>query len=106
MILFNMRIKKGDTVTIVAGKDKGKTGKVMRVDVRSGRIVVEGVNVYKKHVRPKKQGEKGEIVDVVRPIHGSNVMLVCPSCSKASRGGYRMEKSNKARHCKKCKGLV
>ncbi len=88
-----MKIKKGDTVTIVAGKDKGKTGKVMRVDVNNGRVVVEGVNVYKKHVRPKKQGEKGEVVDVVRPIHNSNVMFVCPSCSKITR---------KARHCKKC----
>jgi len=106
MILFNMRIKKGDTITIIAGKDKGKTGKVMRVDVRSGRIVVEGVNVYKKHVRPKKQGEKGEIVDVVRPIHDSNVMLVCPSCSKASRVGYRIEISSKERYCKKCKVFV
>lgn len=89
-----MNIKKGDTVRVIAGKDRGKTGKVVHVIPSAGRVTVEGVNVYKKHVRPKRQGEKGETVEVSRPLNASNVMLLCPSCGEPTRLG---------RSCKKCK---
>lgn len=96
------KIKKGDTVKIITGKDRGKSGKVIAVFPRKNKIVVEGVNVYKKHVRPKREGEKGEVVDVVRPFHVSNAMLLCGKCNTGVRVGFRMEGDKKVRYCKKC----
>lgn len=101
-----MRIKKGDTVKILTGKDKGKSGKVIKVSLKDGKVTVEGLNLYKKHVRPKRQGEKGEIVQVVRPINVSNVTLVCPHCNKATRVGHRYENDTKTRYCKKCENKL
>src|SRR3989344_8330704 len=97
-----MRIKKGDTIKIMAGKDKGKTGKVLKVLVPKNKILAEGLNLYKKHVRPKTQGEKGQTVLVPRPLDVSNVMLVCSVCSQPTRVGFREEGDNKIRYCKKC----
>lgn len=97
-----MRIKKGDTVKVISGKDRGKTGAVIKVSPEGGRVSVEGVNLYKKRSRPKRQGQKGETVRVVRPITASNVMLVCKSCKRATRVGFRMEGGRKIRYCKKC----
>jgi len=99
-------IKKNDTVQIMVGKDLGKQGKVISVDNESNRAVVQGVNVFKKHQRPKKQGEKGEVVSVSRPINMSNTMLVCNSCGKPVRVGYRQDGDNKVRHCKKCQSAI
>ncbi|MFH0712769.1 MAG: 50S ribosomal protein L24 [Candidatus Jorgensenbacteria bacterium] len=101
-----MKIKKGDTVKILTGKDRGKNGKVIRVYPQIGKITIEGINVYKKHSRPKKQGEKGEIVSVVRPISVSNAVLVCSRCGKPSRVGFRSEGEKKFRYCKRCKSEV
>lgn len=101
-----MNIKKGDTVKILAGKDRDKTGKIIKVDSKSDRVTVEGLNVYKKHVRPKKQGEKGQIVDVIRPMHYSNVALICPNCGKAVRTGYIIQEGKKSRCCRKCKTMI
>jgi len=97
-----MRIKKGDTVKILRGKDRGKTGSVLKVFGRTGKIVVEGANLYKKRVRPKRAGQKGETVLVTRPIAASNVMPVCKSCKRAVRVGVRWEGDIKVRYCKKC----
>ncbi len=97
-----MRIKKGDNVKIIKGKDRGKTGKVIRIDRVSGRVTVEGLNVFKKHARPRKQGEKGEIVSVARPLRAENVALVCPSCHEATRIGMKLEGQTKKRFCRKC----
>lgn len=98
-----MKIKKGDTVKIISGKNQGKTGKVLRVDSKIGKITVEGINVYKKHVRPKRQGEKGEVVSVTRPLPLSNAMVVCPSCGKPIRVGFKAEGDiKKMRYCRKC----
>jgi large subunit ribosomal protein L24 len=69
----NLRIKKGDTIRVITGKDKGKTGKIIKVSPRDNKVIVEGINVYKKHVRPRTQQEKGQTVLVPRPIHASNV---------------------------------
>ncbi len=101
-----MDIKKGDIVKVLTGKNRGKTGKVIMADQKSGKASVEGVNLYKKHVRPKKQGEKGEVVELLRPMNVSNVMLVCPSCHKATRVGHRVNGEIKARFCKKCQATI
>jgi len=97
-----MKIIKGDTVKIITGKDKGKTGKILKVLLKKNSILIEGLNLYKKHVRPKHQGEKGEMVLVPRPIDVSNVMFVCPNCGQAVKIGYRFDAERKLRICKKC----
>lgn len=97
-----MKLKKGDTVKMLTGKDRGKTGKVIKVEPKAGRIVVEGVNLYRRHVRPKRQGEKGEIVQLARPVAAANAALVCPHCKKAVRLGYRFQGEVKVRYCRKC----
>ncbi|MBI4034123.1 MAG: 50S ribosomal protein L24 [Candidatus Brennerbacteria bacterium] len=101
-----MKVKKGDTVKILAGKNRGESGKVIRVYPKEGRVTVEGVNVYKKHSRPRRQGEKGEIVSVVRPLMLSNVVLVCSKCGKPTRVGHRFENERKVRYCKKCNAEI
>lgn len=98
-----MKIKKDDKVKVIAGKDLGKEGKVLRVLREEGKIVVEKINIVKKHTRPKKEGEKGQRVEVPAPMNVSNVMLVCPQCSKPTRIGYKVHEGTKTRVCKKCK---
>jgi large subunit ribosomal protein L24 len=97
-----MKIRKGDNVKILSGKDRGKTGKVSRVFPKAGKAIVEGLNLVKKHVRPKKQSEKGQRVSVPAAVDVSNLMLVCPKCSKSSRIGFKIGEKNKFRICKKC----
>lgn len=87
-----MKVKKGDSVLITAGKDKGRTGKVMKAMPKSLKILVEGINLKKKHVRPKKQGEKGQVVEIPAALDVSNVKIICPKCGKATRVGYAMDK--------------
>ena len=101
-----MKIKKGDQVKIIIGKDKGKAGKVSRVFLKEGKIIVEGLNLIKKHVRPRKEGEKGQRVEVPAKIANSNVMLVCSKCGKATRIGYKIIKDKKIRICKKCNSEI
>ena len=97
-----MKIKKEDTVLIISGKDRGKKGKVLKALPKERKIIVEGVNLVRKHRRPKKEGEKGQIVEIFKPIDVSNVKFVCPKCGKASRVGYKVIESGKYRVCKKC----
>lgn len=97
-----MKVHKGDNVRIIAGKDRGKTGKVVRVFPERDRVVVDGVHMQKHHVRPRRAGQKGEMVQIAGPIHASNVQIVCGSCGKATRIGYRLEGEKKTRACKKC----
>jgi large subunit ribosomal protein L24 len=97
-----MKIKKGDTVLVICGKYRGKTGKILKVLPKEGKILVEGVNIVKKHQRPKREGEKGQIVELPAPIDISNVKLICPNCKKATRVGYKISKGKKSRICKKC----
>jgi large subunit ribosomal protein L24 len=98
-----MNIKKADTVFIISGKDKGKKGKVLEVLSKQGKVLVEGVNLMKKHQKPKKSGEKGQIIQLAKPIDISNVKLVCPKCGKATRVGCKfLEDKKKYRVCKKC----
>lgn len=97
-----MKIKRGDKVLILHGKNRGKTGKVLSVAPAKGILIVEGVNMQKQHVRPKKQGEKGQVVEKPGPVDASNVKLVCNNCNKAARVGYKVEGDTKYRVCKKC----
>ena len=97
-----LSIKKGDSVLVVSGSSKGKTGKIMRTIPSSGRVIVEGINLRKRHVRPKKEGEKGQTVMVPSPIHASNVRMVCSACSRKTRVGHTLQDGKKVRVCKKC----
>ena len=98
-----MNIHKGDTVQIRVGKDRGKTGKVFKIDAKNEAAFVEGLNLYKKHSRPKRQGQKGEIIAVPRTLAISKIMLYCSNCKKGTRVGYRLEKNGqKTRYCKHC----
>ena|SRR3989344_3974011 len=101
-----MNIKKGDTVQIISGKDSGKSGKVMNVDRKEMTVILDGLNLFKKHVRPKKQGEKGQVVSLPRPLKFSKIMLFCSSCRKAVRIGMKFEGDNKVRYCRKCKNTI
>ena len=99
------KLKKGDQVKLIAGKDKGKTGTILKVDRENGRVMVEGLNIVKKTIKPKGQGEKGNIVEVEAAIHISNVMIICPKCGP-SKIGIRKDGDNKVRFCKKCEGVL
>lgn len=97
------KLKKGDRVRILTGKDAGKEGKILRVLPQKERIVVERINVLKRHMKQRKQTQPGGIIEKEGPIHLSNVMLVCPSCNKVTRIGRQvLESGDKARVCKKC----
>ena len=98
-----MKLKKGDTVLVITGKDRGRKGKIMHAYPAKDRIVVEGLNMKKKHKRARKEGEKGQVIDIPSPIHVSNVKLVCSKCAKPSRTGYKIEGGKKFRICKLCK---
>ena len=98
-----MNIRTGDNVIVLSGKDKGKTGKVIRADVKGMKVVVEGVNVATKHQAPRKQGQEGGIIKVETPIHVSKVQVVCPKCGKPTRVAHKFDADgNKSRVCKKC----
>ncbi len=101
-----MKIRKNDQVKILSGKDRGKTGKVLRVFPKDGQALVEGLNLVKKHSRPKRQGEKGQRISVPAPLNTSNLMLVCPKCSKPSRVGFKIGGKSKFRICKRCKSEI
>lgn len=98
-----MKIKKGDKIIIIKGKDRGKSGKVVSVLVKDNKIIVEALNLMKKNVKAKKQGEKGQIISVPAPLNVSNVLLLCQSCGKPTRIGYRLANFSKERICKLCK---
>jgi large subunit ribosomal protein L24 len=97
-----MKIKKNDNVIMLGGKDRGKTGKIILTLPERGKVVVEGLNMIKKHVRARKQGQKGQIINKERAVSVSGVALVCKSCGKPTRVGYKKEGESKVRICKKC----
>lgn len=102
-----MKIRKGDKVKILAGKDKGKTGKVLQIFVKRDRVSVEGVNLLFKNMRPKRQGEKGQRIQFPAALKLSNLALVCPKCGQAVRVSYKiLENKKKARVCLKCKEII
>ena len=98
-----MHIKTTDTVVVLSGRDKGKQGKVLSVDPGSDKAIVEGVNVAKRHKKPRKEGEPGGIISQETPINASKLMRVCPKCDKPTRPAHKIDKDgNKKRICKKC----
>ncbi|MDP3792796.1 MAG: 50S ribosomal protein L24 [bacterium] len=97
-----MKIRKNDNVIMLGGKDKGKAAKIILVFPEQDKVVVEGLNMIKKHLRARKQGQKGQIVSKERAISVSSVALICKSCGKQTRLGYKIEGENKVRICKKC----
>lgn len=94
-----MKIKKNDTVLIISGKDRGRKDKVIKVMPKKNKVIVEGLNLVRKHIRPKKQGEKGQRIELPAPLDVSNVKLICPKCKKATR-------VSKKRICKKCQSQI
>ena len=101
------RIKREDEVKIIAGKDNGKRGKILRVYPKTEKVLVQGINLVKKHMRPTQENPKGGIVEVEKPINISNVQLVCPRCSKPSRVGFsNLAGGTKNRICKKCQEII
>ncbi|MGN0455268.1 MAG: 50S ribosomal protein L24 [Acutalibacteraceae bacterium] len=98
-----VHVKTGDTVVVLSGKDKGKKGKVMAVSPKEDKVIVEKVNMVKKHVKPRKMGEQGGIVKAEGAMYSSKVQIVCPRCNKPTRVGHKLyEDGTKARICKKC----
>jgi large subunit ribosomal protein L24 len=108
--LAKMNIKKGDTVKIIAGKDKGKQGVVSRAMPQIDKVVVEGLNMVKKHVKPQGQTRQGGVIDKAMPLHVSNTMLVCSECHEPTRVGHERrtinEKERSVRVCKKCHKVI
>lgn len=96
-----MKIRKGDKVKLIYGKDRGRISTVEKAFPKKNQVIVAGVNVYKKHVKPRGE-QKGGIIDLVKPLGISKVMLVCPKCDQATRVGYEFEGGKKFRVCKKC----
>jgi len=103
--MAGLKIKKGDKVRVLTGKDRGHEGEVMRVLPSAGKVIVDGANVAKKHQKATKATMQGGIIDKDMPLPVANVALVCPSCGKPTRVGYKIDKDGtKARVCKKCGG--
>ena len=98
-----MRIKKDDLVVVLSGKDKGKQGKVLEVQPKAGKVIVENINIVSRHTKPRKQGEEGGILKKEAPIYACKVQRVCPKCNKATRPAHKlMADGKKVRICKKC----
>lgn len=108
-----MKIKKGDQVLVISGKDRGRKGKVNKIFPKEGKIIVEGINIIKKHIRPKTTRAKGQVITKFAPIDVSNVKLICSKCGQATRVGYKIIPNVKAqiprskiRICKKCQSEI
>lgn len=103
-----MKIHKDDTVLVISGKDRGKTGKVEKIFPKKNKLIVTGINIVTKHTKPTKKNPKGGIIEITAPIHVSNLKLICPKCAKATRVGYKIQfdssrkTKTKMRICKKC----
>lgn len=101
-----MNIKKGDTVEVITGKYREKRGTVKTVMLEDNRVIVEGVNIVKKHLKAQSQVRQAGIIEKEAPIHVSNVMIICPSCNEPNRVGHRFENGEKVRFCKSCDGTI
>ncbi len=99
---MTIKIKKGDKIMVIAGKDKGKTGMVERVFSKTGKMIIKGINIAKKHVKVSKNNHAGGIVEINMPMSVGKTALVCPSCGKPTRVGWQINGKEKNRVCKKC----
>ncbi len=103
----NLHIKKNDVVKVIAGSQKGKTAKILHINMAKETVLLEGVNIHKKHARPSQERPKGGIIDMEAPLDISNVMLVCPRCNKITRVNFKkLEDGKNVRVCKKCHEIV
>ncbi|NIZ40243.1 50S ribosomal protein L24 [Entomospira entomophila] len=100
--MSKIKLRVGDTVEVIAGKDKSKSGKLLRIDRKKMRVVVEGVSMIKKTQKPRQEGEQGSIIEIEAPIAISNVLLKCGKCARGVRIGIKVEGEKKTRVCKKC----
>ena len=100
------KILKGDNVIMLSGKDRGKKAKVLVVLSESGKVVLEGLNMIKRHTKPRKQGQSGQIVNKERAVSMASVAIICKACGKVTRVGYSIDGDTKIRICKKCKNAV
>jgi len=106
-MMMALKIKRGDLVEVISGKDKGKRGKVLKVIPRERKVIVEGVNMVKRHQRPIPQLREGGIIEREAPIYISKVMVVCPNCDRRTRVGFKvLENGDKVRYCKKCGEII
>jgi large subunit ribosomal protein L24 len=102
-----MKLRQGDEVVVLAGKDKGRKGKIEKVLPKIGKVLIPGINVSKKHTKPRGEKQPGGIIEQILPLSISNVALMCPSCGKPTRVGYQVEKNGtKVRICRKCQALI
>ena len=97
-----VHVKSGDTVIVINGKDRGKTGKAMQVSPAEGKVIVEKINVVSKHVKPRQMGEPGGILQAESALYADKVQLICPKCGKPTRAGHVIDNDKKLRVCKKC----
>ena len=101
-----MKIRKGDKVKIIYGKDKGREGVVEKVYRKSKKVLIPGINMYKKHIKKSEEFPQGGVIELPRPIDVSKIMLVCPKCKKPTRVGYKLQDNKKFRFCKKCQSII
>jgi large subunit ribosomal protein L24 len=102
----HIKFKKGDEVKVMSGKDKGKTGKIEKIFIKEDKVLVGGVNQYKRHLKARSQSQPSEIITLTKPLRVSVVSLICPRCQKVTRVGFKLEKDAKIRICKKCKSQI
>lgn len=101
-----MKLRSGDEIKVVLGKDKGKTGKVEKLYPKEDKVLVGGVNQYKRHMKGQYQGQKSEIVTLTKPLPVASIALVCPRCHKVTRVGFEITKTGKDRICRKCGKVI
>lgn len=101
-----MKIKVNDKVRVLAGKNKGKEGKIIQVFSAENKVVIEGVNIMKKHLKASKAGQKGQIIELAAPLAVAKVMLLCPKCNRPVRVGYKLEAGSKKRVCRLCHEFI
>ena len=97
-----VHVRSGDTVIVINGKDRGKSGKVMQVSPKEGKVIVGGINIVSKHVKPRQMGEPGGIIKAESALYADKVQLICPKCGKPTRVGHVIDDGKKLRVCKKC----
>ncbi len=101
-----MKLKRNDEIIVIRGKDKDKKGKIEKVISRENKVLVPGLNIYKRHMKSRTQNKPSEIIEITKPFSVSNVALVCPNCHKKTRVGYKIENKEKIRICKKCNKTI
>ncbi|MBR1581273.1 MAG: 50S ribosomal protein L24 [Selenomonadaceae bacterium] len=106
MATNHLHVKKGDTVVVLSGKDKGKEGKIIEAQPKHGKVIVEGINKVKRHTKPSLKAPQGGILTKEAPLHACKVMLVCPACNKPTRIAHKEVNDQKVRVCKKCGEVI